>query len=117
MRFAKFAIISLGIIAVAGTLVDPALRAYGTQVLALLAVFYLILESVGKKHRRATAIKKVEDEETLLFLTTYLKPKLADLIDLVSHEENTEVVKKHLQLAEREVDDFLMAKEKESDEE
>lgn len=110
----QFIIAVMIFLVIVGTLLFPELATYGTQLIALLLVFYFILNFVAKKQQRKEVIKAREDEETLLFLTTFLKPKLEDLVDLTHREENLELLKKQIQLTQREVERFLEEKEKET---
>lgn len=114
MVFAQVLIFGFMLLIVLGTLVVPELRTYGTQLLALLLIFYFVLDGLRKRQRRVEVRRAVEDEETLLFLSTYLKPKLTSLIDLTHSEDNLELLRKQLQLTEREVESFLKEKEKET---
>lgn len=114
MLFPQIITVILIFLVILGTFISPELRTYGTQLIALLLIFYFVLDSIAKKRRRELVLKAVEDEETLLFLSTFLKPKLEGLIDLTHHEENLEVIKKQLQLTKREVDRFLEEKEREA---
>lgn len=103
------------ILIVLGTLISPELNTYSTQLIALLLIFYFVFDRIAKNKRKNEAIKATQDEETLMFISTYMKPKLEDLIDLVEREENQIIVKKQLELTKLEVDKFLKQKESESE--
>lgn len=95
------------------SLVSPELKTYSAQLIALLLLFYIIVHHwAGKWHQREVT-KLKEDEESLLFLSTYLKPKLQDLCDLNLMEENRPLLQKQLELVKREVERYLELKEKE----
>lgn len=116
MLSAQLILFGLMLVVVVGSLINPTLQSFGTQFMALLLLFYLLLQKIREGQKRKQIVRRVHDEETLLFLTTYLKPKLEDLIELVDREDNLELIKKQLQLTEREVDHFLEEKEKETQE-
>lgn len=98
---------------VIGTFISPDLKMYSAQLIALLLLFYIILKHLQDRFRKKETIKARDDEETLLFLSTYLKPKISSLVDLTQHEENQDLLKKQLQLVEREVEKYLEEKEQE----
>lgn len=113
MVSAQILVLGLIFLVVLGSFAVAELRTYSTQLIALLLIFYFILEHLRKRQRRVQAVRNIEDEETLLFLTTYLKPKLESLIDISLNEDNLELVRKQLELTAREVDQFLEEKERE----
>lgn len=98
---------------VIGTLISPELKTYSAQLIALLLLFYIILKHLQDLFRKKEVVKAKEDEQTLLFLSTYLKPKISSLVDLTDHEENQTILQKQLQLLEREVEKYLEEKEQE----
>ncbi|SRR5258708_2377654 len=97
---------------VIGTFISPELKTYSAQLIALLLLFYIVLKHLQDRFRKKEAVQALEDEETLLFLSTYLKPKISSLVDLTQHEENREILKKQLELVERELEKYLEDKEK-----
>src|SRR5258708_6277885 len=98
---------------VIGTFVSPELKIYSAQLIALLLLFYIILKHLQDRFRKKEVRQARTDEDTLLFLSTYLKPKLEALQDLTHHEENRELLQKQLELVSREVERYLEDKEKE----
>lgn len=96
-----------------GTLISPELKYYSAQLIALLLLFYIVLKHLGDHARTRELRKARSDEDTLLFLSTYLKPKLEHLMDLTHHEENRDIIQKQLALMKREVERYLEEKEKE----
>jgi hypothetical protein len=102
------AIIALLIwIVLLGTFISPELSTYATQLIALLLVFYIVVKHIRDRVEKKEGIRRVRDEKTLLFLSTYLHPKLQDLIDLTNHEENRLVLGKQLELIDQEVSSYL----------
>jgi hypothetical protein len=53
--------------------------------------------------------KKVEahTEEELLFLTTYVKPKVERISEIVENDENHDIAIKQLALLKREIENYL----------
>jgi hypothetical protein len=96
-----------------GTFISPELKMYSAQLVALLLLFYIIIHHIQGKVKKKEVVKAQEDEETLLFLSTYLKPKLRDLCELSPLEENRTLLEKQLQIVSREVERYLELKEKE----
>ncbi len=114
MRFLpQLVIVVLIWLVLLGTFVSPDLRTYSTQLISLLLLFYIVVKHIDDRNQKKERKHARHDEDTLLFLTTYLKPKLTSLIDLTSHEENIDVLRKQLELTENEVTRFLEDKEKE----
>ncbi|PWU22791.1 hypothetical protein C5B42_05080 [Candidatus Cerribacteria bacterium 'Amazon FNV 2010 28 9'] len=99
-----------------GSIVSPELKTYAAQLIALLFLFYLLLRLIQKGVKKREKRKSGEDEETLLFLSTYLKPKLDDLKELSGHSENQPLLEKQLDIIKHEVETYLQAKEKEAQE-
>lgn len=93
-----------------GSLLDPQLQTYSAQLIALLLLFYILLKHILDIQHKKVLLQAKEDEQTLLFLSTYLKPKLASLIELTMHEENKILIQKQLEMVVNEINRLLKEK-------
>lgn len=93
-----------------GSFIDPQLQTYSAQLIALLLLFYIMFKHVLDTQRKQVILQAKEDEQTLLFLSTYLKPKLASLIELTMHEENKILIQKQLEMVVNEINRLLKEK-------
>lgn len=96
-----------------GSFVNPDLRTYSTQLIALLLVFYIILQHVQSYMKKKEIKNAARGEDTVLFLSTYVKPKLEECCEDVSRSENRPMVEKKLEIVINEIENFLKDEEKE----
>lgn len=70
-------LLALFIILIAiGALISPELGTYALQLIALIALFSIAVRRLQKKEQQTELTVAKKDEQTLLFLTTEMKPAL-----------------------------------------
>jgi hypothetical protein len=90
-----------------GSVVSPELKLYAAQLLALLVLFYVVLSHFRERAKLAQKKQGRKDEDQLLFLSTYLKPKLEYLVEAAPEETNRELVSKQLEILTNELTQYL----------
>lgn len=94
-----------------GTFLSPELKAYAAQLIALLLLFYIVFMHMAKQWKKQEQKEGAHEEDTLLFLSTFVKPKLEHMQELVEHEENRPLVEKQLDVLEHEIEAYLEEQE------
>ncbi len=108
MRLLPQIIIALLIwLIVIGTIFNPELRTYSTQLIALLVTFYIVLKHLIDREQKEEKKVEAHTEEELLFLATYVKPKVERISEIVENDENHDIAIKQLALLKREIENYI----------
>ncbi|HSW90045.1 MAG TPA: hypothetical protein VLH19_04195 [Patescibacteria group bacterium] len=81
MKAATLLLTILTVVIALGALIFPQLQSYALQIIALIAIFTILLRHIGLEEKKHEGLQAKKEEQSLLFLTTKVKPMLEEAIE------------------------------------